>query len=396
MGRRPLRKRHSLKPNQKTICHYFKKRPSIRMKKKFYKKNNFKRDDESYILPSNIEDSDDYSKLDLDDETVDSQLRAPLVYLDGKNKKSKEVKIKVSRRKRKAYKPVIHRMEKPKRKRGRPRKINIENTEIKTSEEKNENVNNFEELNFCYNELSELISEYPFSDVADVIIKLSNDIKMNDSDKTEKTLFNKIGKINSVIKNKQDINTMCLSILATKISKNELIKDNNINKSNDINVNIPEEKPQEINPGETKRKEGNPIKENPKEEKPKYQNRVSSLNKNSKVRKVLNSFKVLNQSIHKFGMHFFNCDKCIYQYDPPVGVKRQTLSLYCRNRTATGCRAKCVVYSYTNDVTIKGEHNHEGITKKLFYDSYPELKNKDWEHAQIVKEDGEDIIIKQC
>ena len=95
-------------------------------------------------------------------------------------------------------------------------------------------------------------------------------------------------------------------------------------------------------------------------------------------------------------MHFFNCDKCIYQYDPPVGVKRQTLTLYCRNRTATGCRAKCVVYSYTNDVTIKGEHNHEGITKKLFYDSYPELKNKDWEHAQIVKEDGEDIIIKQC
>ena len=57
------------------------------MKKKFYKKNNFKRDDESYILPSNIEDSDDYSKLDLDDETVDSQLRTPLVYLDGKNKK---------------------------------------------------------------------------------------------------------------------------------------------------------------------------------------------------------------------------------------------------------------------------------------------------------------------
>ena len=48
-----------------------------------------------------------------------------------------------------------------KRKRGRPRKI---------TKDINENVNSFEELNFCYNELNDLLSVYPFSDVADVIL----------------------------------------------------------------------------------------------------------------------------------------------------------------------------------------------------------------------------------
>ena len=31
-----------------------------------------------------------------------------------------------------------------------------------------------------------------------------------------------------------------------------------------------------------------------------------------------------------------------------------------------------------------------------FYKNYPELKNKKWEHVQIVKKEGKDLIIIQC
>ena len=106
MGRRPLRKRLSLKSSQKTIPHYFKKRqePNKRFKKRFrvkrkYKK--FQKDDESYILPSITDETDDFTNLDLDDETIDSQFKSTST-----KSNIKEKKIKTRGRKRKAYKPV--------------------------------------------------------------------------------------------------------------------------------------------------------------------------------------------------------------------------------------------------------------------------------------------------
>ena len=385
MGRRPIRKRLSLKSNQKTICHYFKKRkrPYMRIKNNFRVKKKYQRDDESYILPSNADETEDYTDLDLDDETIDSQLNSSYINLNNNKEKRKEKKVKATRRKRKAYKPVNNFAQRFKRKRGRPRKI---------TKDINENVNSFEELNFCYNELNDLLSVYPFSDVADVILKINNDIEKDNSDKDEKIIFKKINGINSVIKNKQDITTMCLSILASKISNNELIKD----KINDINYdNISDENPLEEKSKEEKKNQENPKEYKLKEDKPNQ--RRKSLNKDKKERKVINSFKALNQLNYKFGMHFVNSDNNrIYQYDPPTAERRASMTLFCRNRTLHRCTAKCIVYSHSNDVTIKGKHNHEGIPDKYFYSAYPELKNKNWEHVQIIKDNGEDIIIRQC
>ena len=81
MGRRPLRKRLSLKSSQKTIPHYFKKRqePNKRFKKRFRVKRKYQKvqkDDESYILPSITDETDDFTNLDLDDETIDSQFKS--------------------------------------------------------------------------------------------------------------------------------------------------------------------------------------------------------------------------------------------------------------------------------------------------------------------------------
>lgn len=392
MGRRPLRKRLSLKSSQKTIPHYFKKRqePNKRFKKRFRVKRKYQKvqkDDESYILPSITDETDDFTNLDLDDETIDSQFKSTST-----KSNIKEKKIKTRGRKRKAYKPVNKKAKRFKRKRGRPRKYNKDINEEIIPVEKNENVNSFEELNFCYNELNDLLSVYPFSDVADAILKINNGIEKDDSDKNEKILFKKIGHVNSVIKNKQDINTMCLSILASKIMNNELVKDNN----NNINCdNIPIEIPEGGNPKETKRNQEKPKEENQKEEKPKI--RRKSLNKDKYERKVINGFKSLNQINYKFGMHFFNSgNNCIFQYDPKVAERRTNITLFCRKRAVYGCKAKCTVYSCSNDVTLGGKHNHAGIPYKLFYDAYPQLKNEDWEHVQIIKDKEEDIIVKQC
>ena len=402
MGRRPLRKRLSLKSNQKTISHYFKKReePNKRIRNIFRIKRKYQKDvkdDESYILPSNTDETDDFTDLDLDDETIDSQFK-----LSSTKANIKELKVKTRGRKRKAYKPVIKKDKRIKRKRGRPRKYNKDINENKIHVEKNENVNTFEELNFCYNELSDILSVYPFSDVTDVILKINNGIKVDNFDKNEKILFQKISKVNSIIKNKQDISIICLSILAEKINNNELVKVNN----NYNSVNAPEEETQEENskeenPEEEKPKDTNRKQENPKKEKPqeeKHKKRLGALNKDKKVRKVINSFKPLNQPNYKFGMHFFNSNNnnCVFQYDPNVGKRRTNITLFCRNRSAYRCKAKCTVYSCSNDVTIGGKHNHEGIPYKSFYDAYPELKDKNWEHVQVIKDEKEDIIVKQC
>ena len=385
MGRRPLRKRPSLKSNQKTICQYFKKRQESnkRIKKRFRAKRKSQKDDESYILPSNTDETDDYTDLDLDDETIDSQFKSPTT-----KTKIEEKKIKTGRRKRKAYKPVNKVAKRFKRKRGRPRKYNKDINENKMPVEKNENVNSFEELNFCYNELSDLLSVYPFPIVADALLKINNGIEVDNFDKNEKILFQKIGKVNSMIKNKQDITTICLSILAEKISNNELVKVNN-NYNNNCD-NIPEENFEEEKPKETKRNQKNPEEEKPRK-------RRGSLNKDKNERKVINSFKSLHQINYKFGMHFYNSDNnSIFQYDPSTAQRRTNITLFCRYRASKGCKAKCTVYSCSNDVTIGGKHNHTGIPYKPFYDAYPELKDKDWEHVQVIKDKKEDIIIKQC
>ena len=124
MGRRPIRKRISLKSNQKTICHYFKNRqePNKKIRNRYRVKRKYQKDekdDESYILPSNTDETDDYTGLDLEDETIDSQFKSTST-----EEKIKEKKVKKRGRKRKAYKPVIKKAKRIKRKRGRPRKYN--------------------------------------------------------------------------------------------------------------------------------------------------------------------------------------------------------------------------------------------------------------------------------
>ena len=397
MGRRPLLRKYPLTRNQQTIFQYFKKSQKPKMKRRVRIKHQKKEDDESYVLPSNTEETEDYSELDLDDEEIDSLLKSPIIELDEDEEEPKIISIRKYQKKRKPYKSVEKKeitlirkrgrgrprkyekneerkqlMKKKikfihKRGRGRPRKYeqNYDYEEINVVKKKKENVNTFNDLNFCYNKLRNLISKYSFPDIADVILKLNNNIPKDNSDKTEKTLFNEISNINSVIKKKEDIITMCLSILASKNSNNNNCDDKEEQKEKEKESSL----------------EDDFIKE-PK-----------TMRKRKNESLVMKSFKELDQINYKFGMHLFDSGNGVYIYDPITSVKRTALTLYCRQRTANNCRAKCVVYSNSDDITMKCEHNHEAIPYKTFYEAFPELRKKHWEHAQVIKEGGKDIII---
>ena len=362
MGKRLITKRLPLTRNQQTIYHYFKNSQKPRVRRKIKVKKSSKEDDSSYKLPSKTDETEDYDKLDLEDETIESQLNSPVIDLteeDEPEEKTIKKYPKIKRiRTKKSIKKSIGRKTITKKWRRRKR----------TLKEKRENMNSFAELNHCYNKLSDLISEYNFSDIADVILKLNNDIKKDPSDKNEKALFNEFKKINSVIKKKDDITMMCLSILNSR--------KNNIENNQDINDSV-----------ESKEKE-TIIKVKSKKEQDEEKNEINET-------RFINSFKGMNQTNYRFGLHFFNSKNGVYIYDPKQGKKTESLTLYCKKYTS-GCRAKCVIYKNSNDVTMKGTHNHAGSSYKCFCNIHPEFKNKNWEHAQVIKENGRDIIIKQC
>ena len=361
MVKRYLRKRLPLTRNQKTISQYFKNSQKPRIRRKLKAKKPSKDDDSSYVLPSNTDETDDFDKIDLEEETIESQINSAVIDLtDDDEQEAKSVK------KYPKY-PKIKRIrtrKSSKKSKGR-KSVNKKWRRRRTEKKKGENMNSFAELNHCYNKLSDLIDQYNFSDIADVILKLNNDIKKSSSDKDENTLFKEFKKINSVIKKKDDIIMMCLSILNSRNDNHQNNKDNSKYEK------VKEEEP--IISVKSKKKE------------PKENNEVS----------FVDSFKGIDQSNYRYGLHFFNSKNGVYIYDPKPGKKTESLTMYCKKYTL-GCRAKCVIYNNSNDVTMKGTHNHSGTSYNTFCQIHPELKNKNWEHAQVIEENGKNIIIKQC
>ena len=350
MGKRSITKRLPLTKSKN------KKYPKLQKKRGRKPKKPPNEDDDSYILPSKTEETVDFDALDLEDETIESQLNSPIIDLTDDESKVKNIKkIRTFRTMKKASKrrnDIPATVKKMRKKR--------------TTKKKGENMNSFAELNHCYNKLSDLISEYNFSDIADVILKLNNDIEKDISDSTEMTLFREFKKINTIIKKKEDITMMCLSILASKNNNTEISIDNN--KDNNDSKKAKEEKPIIE------------IKNEKKETKPKL---------------FMNSLKEMKSSKYIFDFHYYNSKNGVYIYAPKVNDRIQSVTMICR-RNPLGCKAKCVIYRNSDDVTMKGTHNHPGINFNYFCKLHPEFKNKDWEHVQVIKENGEEIIIKQC
>lgn len=350
MGKRSITRRKALfkaRKARKLKSPKFRKHLKKRGRKpKYYSKE----DDESYILPSKTEESIDFDSLDLEDETIDSQPNPTVIHLT-----DDEEEIEKSKRKIRTHKSMEKSTKKKKRK-------------WKTAKMQEENINNFAELNYCYNKLSDLINEYNFSDIADVILKINNDIEKDKSDKTEKTLFRELRKIYSVIKKKEDINMMCLSILNSKKNNYdiEILSENNGDNE------------------ESKYRKEERFIEHQQNEK-----------KETKLFPFIDSFKKVNSANYKFDLHYYNSINGVHIYDPKSQEKRQSMTFNCK-RNSLGCKARCVVIRDSNIVTMKDSHNHQGVSYNNFCKIHPEFKDKNWEHVQVIIENGELINVKQC
>ena len=246
-------------------------------------------------------------------------------------------------------------------------------------------ANTISELNFCYKELDDIISKYPFFEIAQIILKINNDI--NDEDNNNKELYEKIKKITSIIKDKNNITLMCLSILSSKSLLNDHI---NQIEEGFIEINDIEEIEKEKNEEDIKieiEKKDNDVTKAKAERKGK--NMEKEINENN----FFKGFK-FKKNKYLFGKHFYKYKGNIYCYVPKTIKPSRFVSVYCLHRYQ-GCKAKIIVYRNSDYVSVIGTHKHRSRSSIEFYKKYPFLKNVEWKHIQIIKEGGKELVVLQ-
>ena len=287
--------------------------------------------------------------------------------------------------------------------------------------------NSMSELNECYKKMEELISNYPFTQIAKIIIKIINGIEKEDKYNNE--LYNQIKKITSKIRNKESITMICLAILSSKISLN--YNNNNLNtikideekeekekkakeekKENDeseMEIEILEDKKEsneiieiEEQIEEIKKEEKKEDKKKEKKEKRIYvdespkkielkinnpvKNKIKEKDKNINNNvQLINSIEDIKQ-YYSLGRHYYkNKDnKEIYSYKGRDSKLTNSIKFYC-SEIHNGCKATCIINKRTNKVKIIGKHQHSGMKNvDKFYKKFSILDGKEWEHIQIL------------
>ena len=286
-------------------------------------------------------------------------------------------------------------------------------TKIKISKEKKQvydyknslNSVTIHYLNYYYKKLNDLVSQYSFSEIAQNIIKLFNNVDkdLNGNNK----LLSKLKKIASKL-DKETITMMSLSILSSKMSiensmknkMNESLKGKKETKNNNKNIiNIKEEDDYDSKKKKEKiidLSEENAESEDEEKEESDNIKAKNKIKKKIKQYEFINSFKNMPKQKYIFAKHYSNNKNIIYCYFSKTLVPRHSTTLYC-TRNFDGCMAKCKIRRNTNCVKLLEKHNHDfGLSHNYFYEKFPFLKNKKWKHIQIVKEKKKNIVIYQC
>jgi hypothetical protein len=285
---------------------------------------------------------------------------------ENKNHKSNDIKFINKKRKR--------RVKSPKKK--NDKSMAPELIQYKKKNNNNENINTQFELEYCYKKLNKIISIHSFEKISEILIKMNNNIDMEEDDK-ENELFKKIKKITSIIKKKQDIILMILRILTKKNDK--LFKqDKNIFSEK----NIKERDSKCITEYKINKKKKIWIRQEKGEENFVEENEYNKEKENVKEK---------SQKQVIFKEHYHNDENNIYCFRPKkLMMYSKRCTLYCTD--INDCKAKCRVYTYSKEVDFTGNHNHEGISKENFYKKYPSLENKKWHNIQVIVENGKDYL----
>ena len=215
------------------------------------------------------------------------------------------------------------------------KKTNLEKNKTLCKSKKLSKNNSQSELECCYNILNNLLSEYSLNQILQVILKISSNISIDENNKNNE-IYQNIIKVNKIIKKKEDITMMFLSIL----SKRKLI---------------------------------------------------SKINESCKNKNI----KETKKYPYILGKHYYNSRNGIYCFKTKSKKPFfQSVTAYCVDKNH-GCNAKCTIFEDYN-IIMNGIHTHSGISKDIFYKSYPSLKNIPWKNAQIIIKNGKDIIKILC
>jgi len=227
----------------------------------------------------------------------------------------------------------------------------IDSTPTKNPKEDKNNNNNssaHSELNNCYNELEKITEDYSFFEVSKVLLKVANEMTEDTNDNHD--LYQKLKNISSKIKNNGNLALICLSILSSKIK--------------------------------FKKAKG---KEDKKETKIKKQD------DSNETKRTSNKDKTGKKNIQKkyiYGEHFLNINNKIYCYRNKTNKPCCKTTLYCDKRHSKGCKAFIVANSNSNEFSICGDHEHEGISENIFYEKFPSFLDKKWTHIQLIKNEN--------
>ena len=296
-------------------------------------------------------------------------------------------------------------------------------------------TNTITEINECYEKMKELISNYSFNQISELMIKIFNDIDVDRKDTNNNELYQKIKKITSKIHKKEIIPMMCLNILSSKNalnnndklpSESEVIEIKEDSKEhNDIVVQIEKEEEEEVKEQEKEEliEIDDEIEEIEEQEHDEVKVKIDYINEiaksfeckkknpiiqskgNKKIEKELltfnndifiKSFKEITQD-YSLGTHYYKNKKNqeIFSYRGRNAKYKNISRLYCC-KTNKRCKAMCLINKQTNKVKLIGKHYHDGMKHITeFYETYPDLVDEEWEHIQIINVGNEVKVIIQ-
>jgi hypothetical protein len=333
-------------------------------------------------------------------EPIEELSRIPFVSSENINEKEDLLKdIEIFKEEEKKQSNSDSKLINKKRKRANPKFYSNKNDKIDKSTtielmpyKKKKNIINTNtpfELEYCYKKLNKMISKYSFEKISEILIRMNNDIDIEE-DESEKELLKKIKKITSIIKQKQDITLMILRIMSKQ--NMEFFEEcrSNIDKKGEDEAKWTEKSKNKKSKDYKEYNIKKEIKEEVKKENVLEENEDNIIEKNDNKEKSQKSI-VFKDHYHNDGAH-------IYCYKPrKIKKSSSRCSLYCDfKKDGKICKAKCIVYTNSNYVDFSGNHDHNGVSKKYFYEMYPCLENTAWQDIQVIVENGKDVMKCQC
>ena len=279
--------------------------------------------------------------------------------------------------------------------------------------------------NTYYDKILILIKKHSLNKIINCLIKYREEFNKNPfeiNDKEDQIIMHQLNNILF------DINKDCLILLLIQILNDQ--KNNNKNDNCTININqiiknstvkrqsnsnteniITDTKTKKINKSVIQEKNNKSIIQE-KNNNSMIQGKISKIKKdNSEIinligkketkksrKKSIPSINDKNQNFY-FTNHYYKVENKVYSYFPKRKVSYfNHYSFYCTHSYGKeACRAKIIINQKKKLISVIGKHKsfcHTDIGN--FIKNFPELKNIEWSHLQMINKNGKNLIYSKC